>query len=309
MASSSGQSIYEIGEEMKGYEKVLGDIKISPDNFWIIRIDGKKFSSFTSVFKQKGQFRNPAIAVSMELTAEDVLKEFNALTAYTQSDEITLVFAPKRYFYEKAIEKGEPVDVIENLKKLLEKNELPFNGKVQKIVSLAAGYTSARFNHHLQTFMNDARPGTFEQKHMDRIGKAYFDARIFELPTAELAWKCVMWRIKDAIRASKNCFGYAHFSPKQLHKLTSEQVVKKVLDEKGLNYYDIEVREREGTVVKLQLRSRTTLNVKTNEYETITRSGIIEMTTHDLKKGGIDLLFVKKLDSSFPLDSFKIIKE
>jgi tRNA(His) guanylyltransferase len=298
MAASSEESIYKMGEEMKKYEKVLGDIKLSPESFWIIRIDGKKFSSFTSVFKKKGKLRNQAIATSMERTAADVLKEFNALTAYTQSDEITLVFAPKRYFYEKAIENGD-TENIEKLKKALETNELPFNGKVQKIVSLAAGYASARFNHHLRSFMNDARPDTFTPEQEGRIGKAYFDARVFELPTAELAWKCVMWRIKDAIRASKNGFGYAHFSPKQLHKLTSNQVIQKVLDEKGINYYDLSIFEQEGVVIKLQLQDLSVLNPKTNQYETAIRSHITYFTTHDLKRHGIDLLFTKKIDISF----------
>lgn len=308
MASSSGQSIYEMGEEMKRYEKVLGDIKISPDSFWIIRIDGKKFSSFTSVFKKKGQFRDSAISDAMETTASDLLKEFNAATAYTQSDEITLVFAPKKYYYEKAIEKGEPVDVIEKMKKALETNVLPFNGKVQKIVSLAASYAAARFNHHLNFYINEDR-GEYSQKHIDRIGKAYFDARIFELPTAELVWKCVMWRIKDAIRASKQCLGYAHFSPKQLHKLTCKQIIEKVLQEKGVDYYGFSICAREGTVVKIQLRKQKCFDMPNDKIIEIIRSGIVCMTTNDLKKHGIDFLLMKKIDPSFPMDYIEPPKE
>lgn len=296
MAASKEQSIYEMGEEMKTYEKVLGDIKISPDNFWIIRIDGKKFSSFTSVFKKKGELRDESIAQAMTATAGDLLKEFNALTAYTQSDEITLVFAPKRYFYEKAIQDGEPQDVIEKYKKALETNEIMFNGKVMKIVSLAAGYASARFNHHLRIYMMNEASGTYTQIHDERIGKAYFDARIFELPTPELVWKCVMWRIKDGIRASKNTFGRNYYSQKQLIKMTSNQIIKKVAEEKGINYYDINIYARSGIVIKEGLRHETVFVPRSNDHVRVLRSHIRNFTTDDLMSAGIDFLFKKKIE-------------
>lgn len=297
MAASKEQSIYEMGEEMKKFEKILGDIRISPDNFWIIRIDGKKFSSFTTVFKKKGELRDESIARAMTSTAGDLLKEFNALTAYTQSDEITLVFAPKRYFYEKAIEDEEPQEVIEKHKKALETNEIMFNGKVQKIVSLAAGFASARFNHHLRFNMMHASPGKYTHIHDETIGKAYFDARIFELPTPELVWKCVMWRIKDGIRASKNTFGRNYYSQKQLQKMTSNQIIKKVAEEKGINYYDINIFARSGMIIKEGLRYETIFVPRANDHVRVLRSHIRHFTADDLIDAGIDFLFKKKIQT------------
>ena len=63
----------------------------------------------------------------MEKTAKGLLETFNAVCAYTCSDEITLLF---------------PID--ETLPDN-EQKELMYAGKVQKIVSLSAGLASSLF--------------------------------------------------------------------------------------------------------------------------------------------------------------------
>lgn len=96
----------------------------------------------------------------MHATAADLLVYFGACSAYTQSDEITLLFpAPAE------VEgKREPI---------------VFNGKVQKLVSLGAGYASARFLYHIGRV-----PFTPEERELqDRLPTAHFDARVCSVPS------------------------------------------------------------------------------------------------------------------------------
>ena len=77
----------------------------------------------------------------MALATADLVNYFNCPTGFTQSDEITLVFP--------AAVTSEDIELEENETNRQPKS-MPYNGRLQKITSLAAGYCSARFNFHLQ---------------------------------------------------------------------------------------------------------------------------------------------------------------
>lgn len=76
----------------------------------------------------------------MALTLEDLVREYNCVFGYTQSDELSLVFAP--------------------VPKNVSLNDLMYGGKVMKISSLIAAYCSVRFNFHInaQTFDPESEP-------------------------------------------------------------------------------------------------------------------------------------------------------
>ncbi|KAJ7859129.1 tRNAHis guanylyltransferase-domain-containing protein [Mycena olivaceomarginata] len=110
-----------LGERMKRYEAAT-DQQLPNDQPALLRIDGHGFSKFTRGFSKPFDQR---MHDTMAQTAADLLEYFPAASlAYTQSDEITLVFP--------ATATGRP-----------------FNSRVGKLASLAAGYASTRFNHHL----------------------------------------------------------------------------------------------------------------------------------------------------------------
>ena len=87
----------------------------------------------------------------------DLLDHSNAVTGFTQSDEITLVFP------------GE----------LLQAN-MTFAGRTSKILSVYAAMAAARFNYHMGRFDWTDRPAKVAD-HM-RSGHAFFDARVFSVP-------------------------------------------------------------------------------------------------------------------------------
>lgn len=71
----------------------------------------------------------------------DLVAYFSCTSGFTQSDEITLLFPAPVTPEDLELEEKNPNQL---------KKSAPFNGRVQKITSLAAGYCSVRFNYHLQ---------------------------------------------------------------------------------------------------------------------------------------------------------------
>src|SRR4051812_23385307 len=112
-----------LADRMKKYE-ASHDYTLPPTSPAILRLDGHGFSKFTAHFCRPFDQR---IHDAMIATCADLLHFFPpAIVAYTQSDEITLVF---------------PNGV------------QSFNDRIQKLVSLAASYCSVRFNVHLSALL------------------------------------------------------------------------------------------------------------------------------------------------------------
>ncbi|KAJ6531988.1 tRNAHis guanylyltransferase-domain-containing protein [Mycena capillaripes] len=225
-----------LGERMKRYEAVT-DQHLPDDQPALIRIDGHGFSKFTRGFEQPFDVR---IHDAMTRTAEDLLGYFPAASlAYTQSDELTLVFPAS--------------------------NTRPFSGRVGKLASLAAGYTSTRFNHHLAQAPDVPA---------NKIGIAHFDARVFSVPSDAEVLNNLIWRAKfDCRRNSISTFGRAFFSAKQMHGLSANAVVEKLLAEKGIDFWTAAPSwARYGTTVKREQFEWSGIDGKTGEEVKTKRS-------------------------------------
>jgi tRNA(His) guanylyltransferase len=216
-----------LGDRMKAYER-LNDVFLDKTKPYIIRLDGHSFSKFTGSLQQPWDFRFMA---AMVMTTFDLVSEFTATTGYTQSDEITLTFFPKPN-----ADSGEyPA--------------LPYNGKIQKIVSLTAGFASARFNFHLVKLFADptywycaaeTRDLNKEEplKAMDKINasRAHFDSRCFQMPSTEEVFNCVLWRVRDAYKNVVSKVAQSMFGVKPCFKKnTSEKLV--MIAEKAPDYF------------------------------------------------------------------------
>ena len=152
----------DLGDRMKLYEshdETILDISMPI----VIRIDGKRFSKFTS--KMKKPFDNDMTELMIKTTAS-LIKETHAHVAYTQSDEITLVFMPKDG-----------------------RTNIMFEGRVQKTTSVFASMTSAFFIRHGARFIDDK-------------STPFFDCRMFNVPNINEVSNSLVWRIADARRNS-----------------------------------------------------------------------------------------------------------
>ena len=79
-----------LGTRLKGYEKAF-ETRIDAEDFIVCRIDGHKFSKYTKGMKKPF---DSILSNTMVKTTEALVEKFGAVTGYTQSDEITLIFAP-----------------------------------------------------------------------------------------------------------------------------------------------------------------------------------------------------------------------
>ncbi len=180
----------------------------------------------------------------MVATATDLLERFGAVTAYTESDEISLVWPP-------AAAHGVQL--------------LPFNGRVQKVVSVTAGYASARFNKHMlaQTFDPQTEAALIARV---EASEAHFDARVFSLPSTERLHGYMRWRaLQDCRRNSISMLAQAHFSPAQLHGVEARTMLRMLLEDKGVDWLEQPAFFRYGSYVKKEEFTKQAFNPKTQQ--------------------------------------------
>lgn len=232
-------SMDPLGDEMKAFETASCNSILDMSCPCIIRLDGHCFSKFTKGFQRPYDLR---IHRSMVSTATDLLERFNAVTAYTESDEISLFFPPSS---------GTSVS-------------LPFNGRVQKLVSVTAGYASARFNRHMMAETFELEEVALKAR-VDQCS-AHFDARAFTLPDAEHVTAYAQWRAAhDCQRNSISMLAQAHFSPSYLHQVSSKRMIQMLLDEAGVDWNNCPAFFKWGTFVKKEEYTKAAVNPKTRQ--------------------------------------------
>jgi len=208
----------DFGDRMKGYER-LSEPCLMPLLPTFARIDGRAFHTFTQGLQRPYDER---LSQAMVETTKLLAEETGACMAYTQSDEITLVWYTTN-----------------------PKIQIWFGGKYSKIVSQVAALTTLYFYReccqHLPQY-NQRLPS--------------FDARVWQVPNLVEASNVFLWREQDATRNSIQMAAQAVYSHKQLHgKNTSEQ--QQMLFESGINWNDYPAFFKRGTYVQRQKTFRT----------------------------------------------------
>jgi len=200
-----------LGDRLKQIEQKF-EIYLNKNKYIVIRLDGHDFSKYTKELQKPfdKEFTEAMINVTKEL-----LKEFQAKIAYTQSDEITLIIEP-------IISKNG--DVYTQI----------YNGRVQKLASLTAGFTSAKFNK------------IYTNKNNNRV--PYFDARVYEA-TEKDAYLSIVWRCRDAIKNSKNVFAQTYCRKKDLFNKTSQEQIEYCLETTGRDWNDLDDIYKYGVTV------------------------------------------------------------
>ena len=149
---------YSLSERMKGYEKCY-DFKIPKRTYSVIRLDGVGFSKYTKMFDKPFDDK---LSNVMDVATIELCKYLNPKFAYTQSDEISLVFTD-----------------IENIE-----SELIFDGKVQKLCSISASKVTAAFNKTMLKILATFKYNKDELFEKITTGNfpeidAVFDSRVF----------------------------------------------------------------------------------------------------------------------------------
>lgn len=101
--------------EMKKFEQ-FGELAVLPCSYIIVRVDGSNFHEFTERMSYEKPF-DRTFSDIMVGVASDIMTKYNAIFAYTQSDEISFLLADPNFF----------------------------NRRVEKIDSIIASETASRF--------------------------------------------------------------------------------------------------------------------------------------------------------------------
>jgi tRNA(His) guanylyltransferase len=124
------------------------------------------------------------------------------------------------------------------------------------------------------------------------LGNAYFDGRLFTVPTVEEALNCVLWRCRgDAVRNSVGAFARTLFTTKELHLKNTGQILAMMESVKGVVYKDsVPGWAVEGTLVKKEQYAHEGTNLKTGEVERTARTrtravdrGVTKFTDENLE--------------------------
>src|SRR6185369_3160305 len=105
-----------------------------------------------------------------------------------------------------------------------------FDGNIQKMVSVSASLATARFN--------ELRPSKL----------AFFDSRVFQIPSKIEVENYFIWRQQDTVRNSIQSTAQSVYSHKELENKTTDQQ-QEMIFQKGINWNDYEPKYKRGRII------------------------------------------------------------
>ncbi len=235
--------VENLGDRMKKYENQIDSkIYIKPTESFIVRLDGRSFSKFTTKFSKPFDV---VFIKAMGYTLIDLVDEFEAQTGYTHSDEITLIFNQKcteldEFQYLEHKVKAEFENNPEQKPKLKILPNHMFNGRIQKILSLTSSYCSVRFNYHLEKLIQPVE-SNYDDKFINIIKshKQMFDARLLIFPESikhEILNHQIWRSVHDCERNAISTYAYTHFGPKKIINKNCKEMIGMLFDEKQIDW-------------------------------------------------------------------------
>lgn len=250
-----------LGERFKERETYL-EKTTPPWKYIILRFDGHSFSKFTNGFRKPFDIN---MTNAIRSCMMDAVKEYSFILGYCQSDEISLIYPAlcSQKEYEEMTEKH-PTH--------------PFNGRINKLISLVASYISVRFNFHIMTNVNK-EANFYSDTFLDKINKpkAHFDGRalIFDKTETIEMLNYFVWRQNDCYRNCTSAFARHILKPaKQLVGKKMNDMLE-LLNKSEFNYNEVDNSYKIGIFAKKELFEKEAFNHKTNKKEIAIRSEII----------------------------------
>ncbi|PYE49492.1 tRNA(His) guanylyltransferase Thg1 family protein [Deinococcus yavapaiensis] len=207
------------------------NLKLLPGAWTVLRVDGRGFSTFTAT-----RFAKPfdeRMSAFMTETARALLEEFGGVYAYTESDEISVLFPPSWTLFDRELE---------------------------KLVSLSAGFASATFSLACgarATFDSRVWLGVKEQDVVDYFRWRQADAARCALNG--LAYWTLRQEGKSVAEATRILEGQTVAFKNEL------------LFERGVNFNEVPAWQRRGVGVYWETYEKDGFNPVTNEVVKATR--------------------------------------
>lgn len=266
MAEMTSEKEFSDNDQLLNDEKLLAsqikqlesvsDQRLDPTQPFVIRIDGVSFRNYTRGFNKPFDQR---MTRSFIRTAADLLQRFSPLTVYYESDEISLVFD------------GFPA---ENLSEKHPREHM-YSGRIQKLVSVLASYTAAKFNKYI----NEEDWSDIDKEHVrERIAShsAYFDGRAFSVPNQFVAMASVYWRHRyDTLKNATLTYALSYYSQNSILGKSPHELRDLLLREKNWDMLNEAPKNIiYGTFLKKELYDLESIDRKTQEPVIAKRSRI-----------------------------------
>ncbi len=217
---------------MKDYE-VYSSLKIPKNSKIIVRLDGRSFHSLASDLNLEKPYDENFYQV-MSKVCEDLFEEFSPLFVYAFSDEISLL--------------------LENV---------PFDGRVEKINSVIASFAASSFVMHYNTQFK--KPPAF-------------DSRIIPVSDDDIL-KYFKWRQDESWRNCVNSHGISYIKSKYSNSEANDKIngmsqsdVHELLFKNGINLNDVETYKKRGIGIYRKNKKIVGFNKKENRNQTSYRS-------------------------------------
>lgn len=219
---------------MKDYE-VYSSLKVPKNSKIIVRLDGRAFHKLARDLNLRKPYDEEFYQV-MSQVCEDLFREFSPLFAYTFSDEISLLF-----------------------------DKLPFDGRIEKLDSVMAGFTSSSFVIHYDT---------------DFKKPPAFDSRIIPVSDGDVL-RYFRWRQDESWRNCVNSHGISYLKNKYSNTEANDKIkgmklneILELLFENGINLNDIETYKKRGIGIYRKNKKVEGLNKKENKNQISYRSHV-----------------------------------
>lgn len=207
---SSRTSSDSLGDRFKTYESIQSKDTFIPNLPVCVRLDGRAFHTLTRHLPKPFCIKFQTI---MQEVTKQLVREFKPLIAYTQSDEISLIF--KNDYY----------------------NPLIFNARRDKLNSVLASYATSVFCRY---YYDNVDTEIFPS----------FDSRSFNVPDLSEAVNYLIWRELDASKNSVLSAGYAYFTRDQMFKKNLSEIRGMLYEEKGIIWEDYPSSFKIGSYVQ-----------------------------------------------------------
>ena len=219
---------------MKDYE-VYSHLKIPKNSKIIVRLDGRSFHKLAFDLNLNKPYDEHFYKV-MDFVCRDLFEEFQASFVYTFSDEISMLL-----------------------------DNIPFDGRVEKIDSVISSFTASSFVMHFDTQFK--KPPSF-------------DSRIIPVNGEDL-YKYFKWRQDESWRNCVNSHGIHHlkkfYSNNKANGILNGMKLNEVhelLYENGINLNDVENYKKRGIAIYRKYKKINGFNKKDNKNQISYRSFI-----------------------------------
>lgn len=219
---------------MKEYE-VYSSLRVPKNSKIIMRLDGRSFHTLARDLDLIRPYDENFYKV-MSQVCMDLFKEFSPLFVYTFSDEISLIF-----------------------------DKVPFDGRLEKINSVVAGFTSSSFalNYNCEFKKPPA-----------------FDSRVIPVSDDDVL-KYFRWRQDECWRNCVNSHGISFLKSKYSNSQANDKIngmnlsdIHELLFENGINLNDVETYKKRGIGVYRQNKKIVGFNKKENMNQTSYRTHV-----------------------------------